>query len=246
MSNKYTTGELDLLKQLINDLVDITKKSLRFDKDNDVHRTVVILYGSIFELTSSCCVLIENKHFVGVPILLRSILEAFVDLRNLLQKRDYINNLKVEELTNLIDIGKGSQNRSRPLSTITEAQIAQHEDEKKNLIDRGYKKIKIKEKFKLVGMEEYYRTTYKILCCEAHHDLSSLLNRHLKIEEGNFSIVFFKDVLPEFVKQWIGLAAQILLNSSQSVHSFFNSADLEIVNDYFEKYAHVYFKLRLA
>ena len=60
-----------------------------FDKTHPLHRNAIALYGSIIELTGSIIVLLDRRMATGAPILLRAILEAYVDLVNLLKNKQY-------------------------------------------------------------------------------------------------------------------------------------------------------------
>lgn len=79
---------LAFLKQAHDDFQPLAKK-LQFDKTHVLHRTLIALYGSVLELTSSCILLIDNRLLPGVPVLLRAVLEAYVDLVNLAKAPRY-------------------------------------------------------------------------------------------------------------------------------------------------------------
>lgn len=54
-----------------------------FDGTHPLHANAIFLYGSIIELSSSLKPLFISEHYSAIPIILRSILEAYVDLENI-------------------------------------------------------------------------------------------------------------------------------------------------------------------
>ncbi|MFA5321258.1 MAG: hypothetical protein WC373_01185, partial [Smithella sp.] len=54
-----------------------------FDGTHPLHANAIFLYGSIIELSSSLNPLLISEHYSAIPVVLRSILEAYVDLENL-------------------------------------------------------------------------------------------------------------------------------------------------------------------
>src|SRR5687768_10644039 len=61
----------------------------RFDAENELHVTALGLHNTIVELCAGCLVLADTNRATGIPILLRSMYEAFVDLSNLLSDASY-------------------------------------------------------------------------------------------------------------------------------------------------------------
>ena len=64
-------------------------KTLEFNRKDPQQLYSICLYARILELASGCKALLENNAFVGIPILLRSMFEADIDLTNSLKCRDY-------------------------------------------------------------------------------------------------------------------------------------------------------------
>ncbi|WP_422666741.1 DUF5677 domain-containing protein [Candidatus Manganitrophus noduliformans] len=62
---------------------------LRFDRRNPQQLYSVCLYSRLLELASGCSVLLEKNTLVGLPLLLRSMFEANIDLANLMKSTDY-------------------------------------------------------------------------------------------------------------------------------------------------------------
>jgi hypothetical protein len=85
------------MEDFLIELYHVTVKnlgSLQFNKSNEMHRTLVSLYASIIELTNSALLIRQNAAYTGVDILLRSALEAHVDLINLANDGAYLEIMK--------------------------------------------------------------------------------------------------------------------------------------------------------
>ena len=53
--------KFDFLKKLHAEFQELTKKGLRFNNGNERERTLIALYGTIYELAGSCIVLLSNS-----------------------------------------------------------------------------------------------------------------------------------------------------------------------------------------
>ncbi len=81
-----------LLDELVGILLAETSNVI-FDKYNVQHLYLMCLYGRIFELGVSALNLMKANDHAGVPVILRSQLEAFVDFANLLEDKDYVKTI---------------------------------------------------------------------------------------------------------------------------------------------------------
>jgi hypothetical protein len=219
---------LAFLKKAHDDFQPLSEE-IRFDKKHVLHIHAIAFYGSILELTGSCILLIDRKLISGVPILLRAIVEAYVDLLNLIRDPKYGYYLQVSYLkewlrlleeakagTNkyLIDVGKQAS---------LDKTIAEKKAEKARLEAKGYKALTIEAKFKRADLEDEYRSIYNSLCSESHRNLRALIRRHVEIEQDDFSVVFYKSYTLEDSAIYVGTMAEILMRATQDVHSFFKS-----------------------
>lgn len=79
--------------------------TLRIDPSNSTHLHAVTLHATITELFGACLVLAEDRdHAIGIPILLRSMQEALVDLDNLVHDAGYIENIEAANLKQLLKL----------------------------------------------------------------------------------------------------------------------------------------------
>jgi len=215
------------LKKIHNDFQSLTEV-LQFDKWHALHRAIITLYGSIFELTGSCITLIDKEQIIGVPILLRSILEGYIDLLNLVHDANYGYHLEaslLKEWLKLLDEAKVGNNEFLTyLATIPNQTIDQLKCKYKELKKKGYKPLAIEEKFKRAAMYKEYRSIFNMLCCDSHNNLRSLFTRHITQEyPDDFSIVIYKASTPKDSAMHVALIADYFLKATEVLHDFLKS-----------------------
>lgn len=202
---------------------------LSFNKGHPLHRNIVALYGSIIELTGAVIALVDQRLTTGVPVLLRSTLEAYVDLQNLIDAPTYGYALElghIKEWINLLNEAKTGRNEY--LASINEspdldARITEWTNQKIALERRGHRSLKIYQKFQRAGMEKEYKSLYNSLCCDAHNNLRALVDRHVEINGDGFEVVYYKAYTPEDSAIHVGTNAELLLRASTKVHEFLGS-----------------------
>ena len=83
-------------------------------------------------------------------------------------------------------------------------------------------------------MIDEYLTIYNRLCACTHNDIQALRDRHIIIDEGSFSIEFFKKENTQSIYESFGIASELLLRATYEVHSLLNSGknkDLQSLRD---------------
>jgi hypothetical protein len=211
---------------------------IRFDKSQALHSHVMALYGSIIELTGSSIILVDRKLIAGVPILLRAILEAYVDLLNLVRDPKYGYQLHfgyVKEWLKLLDeakTGKSEYLMAISKDAALDGTIAEWKAQKDKLEAAGYKGLTIEGKFKAAGMEKEYRSIYNSLCSDSHNNLRSLIGRHIEVDSSDFSVVFYKAYTLEDSAVYVGTGLELLMRATQLVHEFYKSSAQEKILEY--------------
>lgn len=216
------------LKKAHDDFQPLSEKII-FDKTSPLHRNTISLYGSIIELTGSIIFLLNKRLATGAPILLRAILEAYVDLVNLINNKRYGYNLEVSYLKEWLKILEEAKiGKNEYLASITEEpsledSISNWRKEKTRLEKKGYRSLRIDQKFKLADMQKEYKSVYNMLCSDSHNNLRSLITRHVEREETDFSIVFYKAYTLEDSAIHVGTNAELLVRATQIIHEFLDS-----------------------
>lgn len=203
---------------------------IQFDKQHPLHRNVIALYGSILELTGAIILLVENKMITGVPVMLRSILEAYVDLHNLIETPRYGYAMDLGHIKEWLKIlheaksGKNEYLEAISKAPFLDSTIADWTKKKRTLEQKGYQALKIEQKFQRAGMEKEYRSQYNSLCCDAHNNLRALIERHIELNKEGFEVVYYKAYTLEDSQVNVGINAELLVRASQELHSFLNSS----------------------
>ena len=202
---------------------------LSFDKGYPLHRNLIALNGSIIELTGAVIVLVDHRRITGVPVLLRSILEAYVDLHNLIETPTYGYVLELGHIKEWLKILQEARaGKNEYLAAIAEApdlddRIAEWTKRKDVLENKGHRSLRIEQKFHRAGMEKEYKSQYNSLCCDAHNNLRALVDRHIEMNGTGFEVVYYKAYTPEDSAVHVGTNAELLIRATQKIHEFFKS-----------------------
>ena len=203
-------------------------KELRFDKNHQWHLNLVALYCSLIELTGSACILIKDGVGIGIPILLRSAVEAHLDFANLALDRNYGYVLRASELKEWIKLLKESKNGLNPIFkdisdlSDTENTLNQWEKELRDLQERGYKPLNVFEKFDRANLGPLYHSVYNILCCYSHNNLRALKARHVNISEksNDFEVDLYQPIDYAKILPYIDNFCSILIPVTETIHHF--------------------------
>ena len=204
---------------------------LKFDKQHAPSRTAIALYGSIMELCSGLICLVEQQLLPGAPVLLRAVLEAHVDLVNILANPRYGYSLErsyIREWKKLLQEAQSGSNEyldaiSKQGSLVGRIQELQRKDSK--LEAQGHRVLLLEQKFRLAGMEKEYRSLYNSLCCASHNNIRSLVDRHFEFSDEDFTVVFYKAYTPEDASVYVGTATEVLLRATEALHAKLESED---------------------
>lgn len=206
-------------------------RELRFDKTHQWHMALVTLYGSILELSHAIRVQIGNGSPIGVPILLRSQLEAFVDFVNLAGDQKYgyhIDAANLREWKRVLTEAKTTSNPYlRDISEFKDLDVAMadHESKLMELEAKGYRALNNFEKFDRSGQAQEYRSFYNFLCCHTHNNMRALIERHIEfIDDGaDIEVQFFAPAVLTDLVEYYDSAAGILVAATIGIHEALKS-----------------------
>jgi len=203
-----------------------------FDGTHPLHVNAVFLYGSIIELSGSLIPLLETEHFSAIPIILRSILEAYVDLENLCKEPKYGYSLELKYLNESLKFLKEARNAKNVyLDVIAKApdyeeRVSAMEAERDRLLALGYRDLNRYERFVKASLENEYRTIYNSLCCAAHNDYRALRERHFENKGEKATFHFFKEADTGDLEIFFGIASELLIRASFAIHTLLSSEKL--------------------
>lgn len=224
----------DLLGE-VHDIAVNAAPGLRFDVAGKgwSHVYAVGLYASLTELSGSCVALARAKAFVGVPILARTCLEAFIDLKNLLADDAYTNHLEVKrgrEWIRILDEAQGGVN-AYVAGIANDPEFAanrkQYEAALAVAANAGGKDLTARDRFDRAGHIQEYRTLYNFLSAEAHNNGRALLRRHVDTSKNPPQLVLY-DPEPSFVIPSLSTVASMLLEATRWMHERFAGKALDV------------------
>ena len=210
---------------------------IHFDKTVFLHTAIISLYASIIEQTGSAIALLKDNHVVAANIILRSTLEAHVDLINLTNDANYIEQMKAsyhEQWVYLMEAGiSGNTPFLKEFVTddVTDS-LAYNRRSLAKYKAAGVRPMKVSERFKKAGMSEWYVSVYNHLCADSHNNLRALIKRHIRQKEDGMEVVVFRNIKGNEIAEAAGFFAHLYLASSAAAHNYFGSKSLEVVVHY--------------
>jgi len=152
------------------------------------HRTVLSLFASLIEFSDCCVKLARLGAFTGIPVLGRSAIEAYVDLKNLIEDGAYLGVLELahdKEWARLIEQAVEHDNpfvaSLANLSDVEEHRSRLDARIRQTLADGVPKRMTKEDKFRKAGMSQEYEAIYGVLCAAAHNSPSALIGRHIDV-----------------------------------------------------------------
>lgn len=220
------------LEALLPTLIDLSGVIL-FDKTHILHQHCILLYITIVEYSQSICNLTKVESIHCIPIIFRSLIEASLDLLNLLEDPNYGKSLDLNYILSdkkslgIIFRGENpylaelqEEEQTRILFNSYKERIKQYEKE-------GVQVLKIKDKFQLQGMLHEYEAIYKDLNNHTHNNIDALRHKHTVNSKDDFSITFFrKSKVEEYYYVFISTAV-LILKCSVSLHKKFKSPEIK-------------------
>ncbi|MGM0988799.1 MAG: DUF5677 domain-containing protein [Pseudomonadota bacterium] len=157
-------------------------KHLKFDKKHPWHRSLVALYGALIEYSDSLIHLVEYKKPVAIPVIFRSLIEAYVDFKNLAEDRRYGYHMEASYAKEWLRVLENADGSGNPyLAEIGEdpqraAQVQEQSEKLAQLKANGFEPLSHFSKFQRAGMAEEYRSIYNFLCSHSHNNIRSLID----------------------------------------------------------------------
>lgn len=238
---------LEILKTSHDKAVDASK-ALLFDNSHPWHINLVALHCSIIELVGCMVILLDGNGNSGVPSIFRTLLDTYVEFKNLLDDRCYGYHMEAiyrkEWLKLLGEAKKGNSYLLQIAKALNLDEAIQKEEEKlAELKDKGYSPLLVHERFKRCGMEDVYRSLYNMLCNHDHPNIRALIERHIEMSDGDFSIVLYKgEPKDEYVSD-IYYACGLLNDSAIGIYNVLNSpvlSQFEKLNELVENWENVH------
>jgi len=217
---------LERINQAITDCIG----EIQYDTTDNRNMIILALYGTILEYSLSCITLLKEKKFTAIPVILRSALEANLDLMILTKNKDYENSIKLAYLNQHISIIKNIINTT-PHTRFVANNLTRFQDEldrnlaiAEDLRAAGAKKFRLNEKFTEAQIDQVY-TLYQSLCRESHNNLDRLIQRHIVKSDSHFKVIFFKKWEDADIAEVISFTVRFLINPFRKIQEIFQLKD---------------------
>ncbi|MCW1410185.1 DUF5677 domain-containing protein [Rhizobium sp. 1AS11] len=231
--------------EFLDELVKATIKllpSVKFDKSHPVHRLLMALYSTIIEDADSAVTLLGMDRWAGVEHLLRSALEAHVDLINLASDPQYLDLMMIayhKQWIRLTEAGAKGDNQFLTFfkdNPEVEEQLAYHKEELAKLGTKG-PALNIFERFEKAGMSDIYRSIYHSLCNDTHNNVQALTDRHFRVSkaEGLINLVIFEDPEQHSLKASLDCFIATVNGSNKIIHHYFNTDAQNAVEEFHKR-----------
>jgi len=221
-----TDALLELLEIIHKTCIDKAPTHLTYESENMQAPYMFSLYSIVVELAGDSYQAVKSRKELASHVLTRALLEAVVDLRNVINNPDYVYNRfqkalieRKKKLKYLLEnepdlITKGGR---------TPEYVEEQLDKIEKLRNPKFDDPNIRKRFKDAGMESYYDTAYASLCDYSHHDTSAIINRPIGLT------VHYLD--ERGIRFLAGLIADLILKASIAVHEFLKTGQSNIFED---------------
>ncbi len=223
-------------------------KTLTFNRKDPQQLYSVCLYTRLVEIASGCKALLEKNAFVGIPILLRSMFEADIDLANLMKYPDYSKRMHASFFKEKLRLTKeAASSKFNPFLTVVSAShnpaedLKETQDEINRLAAEKHGPIDIRCRAELAGKLDEYLSVYNMLCLDTHNNIRSLEDWHLEVVgPDDYYAVAFKQTKADLAHHLSAVPGIVLLQT-KALADFLGTTGIE-----FEKYDKEYTELQQA
>lgn len=218
---KSTKNNLGKILKEVDDLVDQIPKN---GKPHDV-----LLYGymlSLFDICSDINFLYTNDRFRNIPVLVRSFIETYIDMKLISEDIKFIDPLILkadkEEKKKLNGLLKGENISKKDIELLSNAlsKLEKAIEDRSVLISKDYKIQSISDKFKKLDMSWFYETQYNELCAFSHNEILKIEQRHIKyIGDSTVILNHLSKNQPEEINRIITITESFLVDALTTVNN---------------------------
>lgn len=201
---------------------------IRFERSKNPALYAVMLYASIIQLCGACLSLARTDFTAGIPVLLRSMFEALVDLDNLVTDASYAERMEAANIDQFLKVVDASPTNPLMAGLERKHDLAAIAAELRT--ERASKpgQMSIFDRCARVGREHQYRSVYSIFCLDAHNNVAALLDRHTSGGETieTLRLDLFGDGNPFSLARRVFNAVGWMLESASLAHGAFRTGFL--------------------
>ena len=203
---------------------------LEFDPADVQHYALVAMYCSFLDFCAGIVSLYRSRSWWIAPIVLRAFAEALVDFVNLSRDRGYLAYIEHSFYSQALTFCTGVQSVPKLASFAASEDFAAYRDELraklKDITSQGAGHIRVKDRFKMAGMAEFYASIYAKLCSHAHNNLDALEARHLlPLAGGRFRLGVRNDMPAKEKATWLYTALSMLHDATLTLREVLGLRD---------------------
>lgn len=196
--------------------------------DSGESRVAAMLCLTIAEQFEAALKLVESGFSSHAPIIVRSMLEGFANLLNVVKDRAYVDQLRFENArSDVILFTAYAADASMQGETEALAKLAQWKAQAEPVCDdlkkRGFRELKVLDKFKKAGILQNY-VAYRVFCSFGHNQLTTLLARHA----GDFELRYHYEAPDEMTESLLTVAVSILCRAVVTAAHYTDLTDDEL------------------
>ncbi|PJZ41762.1 hypothetical protein CH370_10055 [Leptospira kmetyi] len=221
----------DELDSFLGRLINISIRSIKnanVQANDRLSILILLKWSFIIEYAIAILTLLRTEKEQPIFSLLRSMIEAYVDIRNLISIPGYDKSLELENAQmREKQLNYKKRNENHDLIKIffpSDEKAEQEKYEIKKLKEEAsltnIKTYKLLEKFQNAQMEAEYYTIYIRLSHESHANLMNLLTKKLNIREESTKINVFSEIDDLALSPLIDTAAGILASTIERTSKF--------------------------
>lgn len=210
--------------------------ALRFDKEHPQHLYSMCSYASMLEFAGDINALAKNDRATGIPVVLRSMLEAFACLRCCLVDPNHFKvmyaSFTEQKLKLLSSVRSNPQNPY--LIKLSETEdvakgVAALEAELEGFRAQKCAPLNHFDVFHKAGLKAEYQSLYWQLCMHSHNNVSALEDRHIEKKGAGYEVALRKEIDPEDTIRYLDSMCGMLLDATEQIHGLLESGRIENV-----------------
>lgn len=211
--------------------------SLHFNKEHPQHLYSICSYASMLEFAGDINALARSDRATGIPVVLRSMLEAFACLRCCVGDPNHFKvmyaSFTEQKLKLLRSISSNPQNPYLIRLSETEnvaRSVAVLEAELEGFRAQKRGPLNHFEVFDKAGLKAEYQSLYWQLCMHSHNNVSALEDRHIEKNGPDYEVTLWKEVDPKDTIRYLDSMCGMLLDATEQLHALLESGKIEEVN----------------
>ncbi len=224
-----STELLDFVNKLHDQSLELLR-DVKFDKRPEQDGYLVCCYASMIELFGGVLVLIKEGNKTAVSPVFRTLLETYVNFKNVLADTAYVSHAFARHHADWVEVLESHERPNRFLEGIHTHQdrdkaLALHKQRLDHLREQGIRPLSVRQRFERAGMNEEYLSIYHFESDKIHSSWQALISRHFETAVDDFGLTIYKARSLEDYIVYLDSSAVVLLDATKEVHKRFGTND---------------------